>query len=88
MHSHVAGTLSLAIDLHDAARHIDGELKRMMTEFAQTEDEHFLKFHEGLGEDTEHLFVDLGGVSFIASDGLNVNPSMVSGSSICPLGIA
>ncbi|MHC4620618.1 MAG: hypothetical protein ACYTEQ_22960 [Planctomycetota bacterium] len=63
LHSHVAGTLSLAIDLHDAAKYIDGELKQMMTDFAHTEDEHFLKFHEGLGENSEHLFVDCGGVS-------------------------
>ncbi|MHC4301337.1 MAG: hypothetical protein ACYS7Y_29055 [Planctomycetota bacterium] len=63
LHSHVAGTLSLAIDLHDAAKYVDGELKQMMTDFAHTEDEHFLKFHEGLGEDSEHLFVDCGGVS-------------------------
>ena len=63
LHSHVAGTLSLAIDLHDAAKYVSGELKQMMSDFAATEDEHFLKFHEGLGEDSEHLFVDLGGVS-------------------------
>jgi len=63
LHSHVAGTLSLAIDLHDAATYIGGELKQMMTDFAHTEDQHFLKFHEGLGVNTEHLFVDLGGVS-------------------------
>jgi hypothetical protein len=35
----------------------------MMTDFAHTEDEHFLKFHEGLGENSEHLFADCGGVS-------------------------
>ena len=77
LHSHVAGTLSLAIDLHDAAKYIDGELKQMMTDFAHTEDEHFLKFHEGLGEDSEHLFVDLGGVSTMKA--------FKTGRSYCPI---
>jgi len=77
LHSHVAGTLSLAIDLHDAAKYIDGELKQMMTDFANTEDEHFLKFHEGLGENSEHLFVDLGGVSTMKA--------FETGRSYCPI---
>ncbi|TFG50999.1 MAG: hypothetical protein E4H40_00040 [Candidatus Brocadiia bacterium] len=77
LHSHVAGTLSLAIDLHDAAKYIDGELKQMMTDFEHTEDEHFLKFHEGLGENSEHLFVDLGGVS-------TMKP-FATGRSYCPI---
>ena len=77
LHSHVAGTLSLAIDLHDAAKYIDGELKQMMTDFAHTEDEHFLKFHEGLGENSEHLFVDLGGVSTMKA--------FKTGRSYCPI---
>jgi len=77
LHSHVAGTLSLAIDLHDATKYIDGELKQMMTDFAHTEDEHFLKFHEGLGEDSEHLFVDLGGVSTMKA--------FKTGRSYCPI---
>jgi hypothetical protein len=77
LHSHVAGTLSLAIDLHDAAKYIDGELKQMMLDFAHTEDEHFLKFHEGLGEDSEHLFVDLGGVSTMKA--------FKTGRSYCPI---
>jgi hypothetical protein len=63
LHSHVAGTLSLAIDLHDAARFVPAELAKEMLDFAATEDAHFLKYHEGLGADTEHLFVDLAGVS-------------------------
>ena len=63
LHSHVAGTLSLAMDLHEAAEHLGGELKQTVVDFSRTEDEHFLKFHEGLGADTEHLFLDLGGVS-------------------------
>jgi hypothetical protein len=77
LHSHVAGTLSLAIDLHDAAKYIDGELKQMMTDFAHTEDEHFLKFHEGLGENSEHLFADCGGVS-------TMKP-FATGRSFCPI---
>ncbi len=77
LHSHVAGTLSLAIDLHYAANYIDGELKQMVTDFAHTEDTHFLKFHEGLGENTEHLFVDCGGVSTMKA--------FVTGRSYCPI---
>jgi len=77
LHSHVAGTLSLAIDLDDAAKYIDGELKKMMLDFAHTEDEHFLKFHEGLDEGSEHLFVDLGGVSTMKA--------FAKGRSYCPI---
>jgi len=77
LHSHVAGTLSLAIDLHDAAKFVPGELHEMMLQFAATEDEHFLKYHEGLNEDSEHLFVDLAGVS-------TMKP-FAKGRSFCPI---
>lgn len=77
LHSHVAGTLSLAIDLHEAAKFVQGELSKMMLDFAGTEDEHFLKFHEGLGEDSEHLFVELGGVSTMKA--------FAKGRSYCPI---
>lgn len=77
LHSHVAGTLSLAIDLHEAAQFMPPELKKMMLDFAATEDEHFLKYHEGLGEHSEHLFVDLAGVSTMKPFAL--------GRSFCPI---
>jgi len=77
LHSHVAGTLSLAIDLHDAAQFVPPELGKEMLDFAATEDRHFLKYHEGLGEDTEYLFVDLAGVS-------TMKP-FAKGRSYCPI---
>jgi len=77
LHSHVAGTLSLAIDLQDAAQFVPGELKEMMLDFAATEDRHFLQYHEGLGEDSEHLFVDLAGVSTMKA--------FAAGRSYCPI---
>jgi len=77
LHSHVAGTLSLAIDLEQAAKFVPAELARMMLDFAHTEDEHFLKYHEGLGEDSPHLFVDLAGVSTMKA--------FVVGRSYCPI---
>lgn len=77
LHSHVAGTLSLAIDLHEAAQFVPAELKKMMLDFAATEDRHFLKYHEGLGEDSPHLFVDLAGVSTMKA--------FAVGRSYCPI---
>ena len=77
LHSHVAGTLSLAIDLHQAAQFVPPELAKMMLDFAATEDEHFLKYHEGLGEDSPHLFVDLAGVSTMKA--------FAVGRSYCPI---